>query len=202
VDESATRRISVVELECAARGLDEESDDRFLREALSDKTVVVDARASLRASRSVGHLLQQQIRDVLSNSQQTMPSTQGAAVAAPAILSAASPALQLPQIRTPCDGSLLAIAAFAAAASTHTETSASVDMTPRDTYGTQFSGFTGTTVQILTAAAADMTTESSVLSPSAMANRSNCAQQKNLALAREIDNMRQRLQVNRALTAS
>ncbi len=150
MDESATRRISAVELEFAVRGLDEESDDRFLREALSDKTVVVDARASLRASRSVGHLLQQQIRDVLSNSQQTIPCAQGAAVAAPAIVSAALPALQLPQIRTPCDGSLLAIAAFAAAASTHTETSASVDMTPRDAYGTQFAGFTGTKVQILT----------------------------------------------------
>jgi hypothetical protein len=37
------------------------SGDEFLHEALSEQTVVVDPRASLRASRSVGHLLQQQV---------------------------------------------------------------------------------------------------------------------------------------------
>lgn len=50
----------------AGAGVPDEEDaqgsgDEFLQEAMSEQTVVVDARSSLRASRSVGHLLQQQV---------------------------------------------------------------------------------------------------------------------------------------------
>ncbi len=43
----------------------DDSEGAFLREAVSEQTVVIDPRASLRVSRSVGHLLQQQIREAL-----------------------------------------------------------------------------------------------------------------------------------------
>ena len=43
----------------------DDSEGAFLREAVSEQTVVIDPRASLRVSRSVGHVLQQQIREAL-----------------------------------------------------------------------------------------------------------------------------------------
>jgi len=169
----------------------EESDDDFLREALSEQTVVVDPRASLRVSRSVGHLLQQQIREALQGGhaqqqQQSEESTQDAKRAAvlavcaddtPAALSYAG-AAAMPQVCVPYDGALLSAATAAGTAQTEVNvhmTEASVNMTPR-----------GATL--------DSTAESSVLSPNTGVGRSNIAHEKNVALAREIDTMRLRLQ--------
>jgi len=86
-------------------------------------------------------------------------------------------------VRTARDGSLLAAAAVAEDAMGGREAGgagggACQDMTPRDNGGD------------LT----DLTADSSLLSPGTRAGRSNLAHEKNLALAREIETMRQRLQ--------
>lgn len=48
------------------QGAEESDDEEFLHDALSEQTVVIDPRSSLRASRSVGHLLQQQVAILVS----------------------------------------------------------------------------------------------------------------------------------------
>ena len=82
-------------------------------------------------------------------------------------------------VRIPYDGSLLGAAAMGkVAASLDAEAAqgaTGVETTPRDS-------------------GVDLTADSSILSPGTRAGRSNLAHEKNVALAREIDTMRQRLQ--------
>ena len=165
VDEKSIRQDTHTEVLGRGALLDE---DDFLREAVSEKTIAVDPRSSLRASRSVGHMLLLQMRDALRASETSSDVLAAASSGASVANCASNAGLALPLVRAPHTGPLLSGASA--------EEGDPALQTPR--------GATNTST----------VTDNSVLSPSARPNRSNLAHEKNVALAREIDSMRLRLQ--------